>query len=142
MRRNVVFVIGAVLIACAPATAAQSLHKCVDRNGKVSYQSQPCAAGSRTSWVRDATPEPPPSPERRAAMRREKARREVESEYLAGLARRRRGAGAGHTISTLADPDACAAARQHRDKTLERVGLDRTFDLLRRLDDQVARACR
>lgn len=142
MRKRVVIVVGAALAAAMPALMAQSIHKCVARSGQVSYQSRPCAADARTEWARDAAPEPSPSAERRSAMRKEKARRAVESDYLARLAGQRRGRPAGHAISTSHDPDACEAARRHRDDVLGRVGLERTFELLRRLDDRVARACR
>lgn len=142
MRKDIAIFIVALLAACAPRASAQALHKCVGRDGHASYQSQPCDAGRRTVWVREATPEPPPSAERQKAMRREKARRDVQSAYLATLARRRRGAASGHAIATSRDAKACDAARRRREKTLERVGLERDFELLRRLDDDVARACR
>ena len=41
-----------------------------------------------------------------------------------------------------AAPDRCQDARDRRERTLARVGLKRTFDLLRRLDDEVWAACR
>jgi len=142
MLKDFAILIGAALIAGAPVVDAQSLHKCVARTGQVSYQSHPCDGDARTAWVREAAPEAPPPPERQAAMRREKARRDVGSDYLSQLARRRRGRPVGHAISTSRDATACEAARRRREAVLERAGLERTFDLLRRLDDEVARACR
>lgn len=142
MRKEIAFFVVASLVVCAPRAAAQALHKCIGRDGQASYQSQPCDRGSRTVWVRDAAPERPPSVERQRSMRREKARRDVESAYLAKLAGRRRGSASGHAISTSRDAKRCEAARGRRERTLERVGLERDFDLLRRLDDEVARACR
>lgn len=142
MKRTVGILVGTMLAAAMPGAQAQSLHKCVARDGRASYQSQPCAAGMRTAWVREAPPEAPPSAERQARMRREQARRAVQSDYLASLAGRGRGPASGHAISTSRDAGACERARRRREDVLERVGLDRDFDLLRRLDDDVARACR
>ena len=36
----------------------------------------------------------------------------------------------------------CQAAKDHRDDVLRQAGLNRTFDLLRQLDDQVYEACK
>lgn len=36
----------------------------------------------------------------------------------------------------------CQAAKDHRDAVLRQVGLNRTFDLLRQLDEQVYEACK
>lgn len=35
---------------------AQTVYKCVARNGEVTIQSQPCPAGSRTDWERPVDP--------------------------------------------------------------------------------------
>jgi hypothetical protein len=40
------------------------------------------------------------------------------------------------------DEIACQAATAKREDTLQRVGLNRNIDLLRRLDDELERACR
>jgi len=48
----------------------------------------------------------------------------------------------GSTRTPRARPDACARAREHRESTLERVGLKRNYDLLRNLDAEVHRVCR
>ena len=46
---------GAAAGDARPATV--KLHRCVDAAGSASIQSDPCPAGSRTTWVREATPE-------------------------------------------------------------------------------------
>ena len=48
--------------SAAPTPATVKLHRCVDAAGAASIQSEPCPAGSRTAWVREATPEPGDAP--------------------------------------------------------------------------------
>lgn len=68
------------LVATAGARAADKseLFKCVDGAGVVSIQSEPCAKGSTQVWRRDATPEPPPSPEQ-AAQAEARIRRDQQA---------------------------------------------------------------
>ena len=70
-----------LLAAAAPVAAADTaeLFKCVDAVGVTSIQSEPCAKGSTQVWRRDATPEPPPTPEQaaQAQARRERDQRAV-----------------------------------------------------------------
>ena len=137
MRREFVLVL-AMAMACGNAPA-QSVFKCVAGNGAVSYQSAPCDAGSRQVQAWQAPPEPPPS----AAMRRELAhKRHRDREESAFLSRR---AGTDRSVARLVRPDvpsACEAAKAQRQRTLDAVGLKRSFDLLSRLDEQVRQACR
>lgn len=84
---------GAALLPTAVAHAAvahatkNELFKCVNGAGVVSIQSVPCPAGSVQAWRRDATPEPPPTPQQLAQaqakqLRDQQAVREL-SEQLA-----------------------------------------------------------
>lgn len=58
-----------LMLVCG-ATSAAELHKCVDGDGRVSYQSSACASGSRTLWVRNALPEAvPPRPAAQVASK-------------------------------------------------------------------------
>lgn len=65
----------------------------------------------------------------------------IESERHASEPRFMR-TGSTRIARNAVKPSACEAAKANRDRTLERVGLKRTFDLLSRLDEQVRNACR
>ena len=106
-----------------------SVYRCVDRAGGVSFQSQPCGPGQRTTKVVAAPPEPEPNRPRQTLRR-------VSSNQ------------SGYSTYQLPREDplvqrkvACAVARQSRDSTLRQVGLRRTYDLLQRLDSMVNNAC-
>lgn len=107
-----------------------SVYRCVDRAGGVSLQSQPCGPGQRTTRVVSAPPDMEP-------IRPRQANRSVASSQ------------AGYNTIQYQQEDsragrmaACAAARQQRDGTLERIGLKRTYNLLQRLDEMVNEACK
>lgn len=124
------------------AVHAGDIHRCVDRRGHVSLQSAPCAAHQRLT--RRTTVEPG----------RADAAIEARNARIAAEMDRRNRANATQRAYSNADwsprratpsqqrTAGCAAARSHRDLVLRQVGLRRTFDLLRHLDDQVYRACR
>jgi hypothetical protein len=144
-----------VVAACIAATfqlgaaRAQTLYKCASRTGN-SYQQSPCAASSRTVESMVTVPEPPPSAAQLAEQARKAEQGRAESAFLSHLAgtdrvsvpyrpARYRG-----RSSALTRPDAhgdCRLAKATRTATLQAVGLGRTYELLRRLDDDVARAC-
>lgn len=126
-------IVVAALCAALPCVA-QPLHKCIDTQGRHSYQSESCGDGQRTVWVRDApaatahptgsTPSPPVRAARTASAKRPRAR------------------ASGAAISLHGDPRACERAREKRRKTYERLGLTRSFKTSRRMDDLVHQACR
>jgi hypothetical protein len=114
------------------AVAAEELHKCVDAEGAVSYQSAPCAADARTLWVRTVAPETTPA--RPAAVAK------------AGPVASAPGARAGGPQRLLpkrsdADRTRCAAARRSADATRDRLWNRLTFRQRSELDAKVARAC-
>ncbi len=119
----------------APPQAAvpvPMVYACVDRQGAVSLQSQPCASNQRTIRAIPAPPEiEPPRPTRTV----------VSSPSLPTPTF------PGAHVTARNDDRArqqheCALARRERQQTLERVGLKRTYDLLRQLDEMVQRACK
>ena len=118
---------------------AQQVHKCVGRSGSVAYQSQPCGDAQTTlrSWEAPPDPvsEPPPSYPASAS-----GQRHGNATAMPAVRRHRRVMGASIPVENSGNSHVCASAKATR--TLERVGLKRTFDLLRRLDDAVSRACR
>ena len=121
---------GAILAMTAVPASAQTVQKCVSVDGHVTLTSGACGAGQRLAASYGAVPEPVV----KAAAR---PRPVAESRTPRVAAR-----SGGSTTRTKRTPDRCQAARDRRERTLQRVGLKRTFDLLRRLDDEVWQACR
>lgn len=126
-----------LLIVVHLPARAQQVYKCVG-GSHVSYQSQPCEPTQRIARQWDATPEteapqaatdPPKAPSTsRKASKPRTSRRPPTS----------------RTRRTAANPldKRCEAAKARREAKLKAVGLKRTFDLLRKLDDAVYDACR
>lgn len=113
---------------------AQQVYKCSDGN-QVSYQSMPCEDAQRTLRQWDATPEP----EAAVAQAAQAAKAHA-------LSVRKPSSRRTTTYGTRSRPDPaelrCQAAKSKREAKLRAVGLKRTFDLLRKLDDAVYAACR
>lgn len=143
-------VLAVAMCLSVPAWGQQvgELRKCALPNGSVSFQQEPCAPGSRQVSSRSYVAEAPLTAEQvRARAAREQAGRAESADLSrrAGTVRGRdvgRGGGTLHRVALARDDDACQRARAHREQTLAAVGLKRTYDLLRALNDEVAKACR
>jgi hypothetical protein len=126
-------IIGLLLLVAAFSADAQAIYKCVGVKGAVSYQSVPCNSGATTARTINyvATPSAP------APRAPYVAPRPASSQYSS------RSAYVNSDYDERAQRRAnCQAAKDSREATLEAVGLNRTFDLLRQLDDDVAAACK
>ena len=119
-----------LLLSCLPGLAgAAELHKCLSAEGRPSYQSSPCAPGTRTLWVRDATPETiPPNPAKGVPVAEDTVTRPVTARPRTV----RRDAGAAR----------CASARRFADARRDRDWSRLDFRQRSELDAAVARACR
>lgn len=106
------------------------VYRCVDRANAVSFQSQPCGPGQRTTRAIPAPPEPEPVRPRQQSRPNAAAQGNYSASWSPGMDER---------ASRRAQ---CASARQGREDTLRRVGLKRNYDLLQRLDAAVNAACR
>ena len=126
---------------------AQMLYQCAARAGNI-YQQTPCPATTRTVRTMETSPEPPPTPEQLAERAQKLAQDRAESAFLShqagtdrlpttmrGVRSLRRGSVVAGAV------DQCSAAKTRRAHLLRSVGLDRTMELLSRLDDEVADAC-
>ena len=116
-----------------------ALYKCVDTSGHQSFQSQPCPSDATQAWVRDATPEPEPTPEQRrrqARMQSSAPRSGAPQAYDPGYS-----TGSTPTPQDPGSSSACQAARAadaaYRRQPLRYV----KHDGLRRLGDQINAAC-
>jgi hypothetical protein len=133
-----------VVLLLAGAADAQTLYKCVSKE-MVSYQQTPCPPSARTVRSIQTAPEPPPTATQLAEQRRKAQQDRAESAFLSHLAGTDQPRSARVSPRRIAARDprksACDAAKKSREHTLRAVGLDRSLDLLRRLDDEVAEAC-
>ena len=118
------------------------VYKCVDKNGVPSYQSMPCRQQA-PSAVYEATPD---SAQKIASARALERERVQQSRVVSSISGRAGRTGDGYRFSGTDGRDQeranCAAAKAHRTRTLELVGLSRTYDLLHQLDRQVYEACK
>jgi hypothetical protein len=124
--------IGVLLLMFASTASAQVVYKCVGKGGAVSFQSAPCPVSARTERTISAVPD---SVQSRTVPY--VARQPTYSSYTAAPTY------AANGYDERAQRKAnCQYAKDDREATLDRVGLNRTFDLLRQLDDNVALACK
>ncbi|MBJ6980568.1 hypothetical protein [Luteimonas sp. MC1572] len=121
---------------------AQTVQKCTGRDGHVTFTSGACPDGQRQAASYDATPEVMTA-ERAAELERRRRQDDANSRYLESLTPRGGRSTSGYWPSRSdGRRSGCDAAKARREDTLRRVGLKRTHDLLRKLDDQVYEACK
>jgi hypothetical protein len=124
-------VVAIILLLVSSSASAQVVHKCVAKGKPVSYQSEPCAAGAKTSKVVAAPRDTRPPPVYAAAPAASHINN-VEMIY--------------NNVPVWTEADQrranCEAAKQRRITRLERLGLRRTYDDLQQLDAGVAQACK
>lgn len=136
---RMVMLIGLALLAGTDAVASQTVQKCVAADGHVTLTSGDCAVGQVLANTYEAVPEAV------VASSTATGHREATTAPRAGTVARERSRASPRTRASSRGkpkPDRCQAARDRREQTLRRVGLKRTFDLLRKLDDEVWAACR
>ena len=135
-----------VLLCLTGVSHAQTLYHC-RAHGISSYQQSPCPSSARMVNSIETIPEPAPTESQQRARVQQAEQGRVESAFLshsagtdAGAANRpqraRKVTGRGPIRS------ACQEARSARNAALEAAGLNRTYDLLHKLDQSVADACR
>jgi hypothetical protein len=121
-----------MMLVCWSAAASDNvLRKCVAGDGSVSYQNAACTG--ETAWTRpfESAPEDQrASPVRQADSRPAQAHGQMPPRGNAAPSEREKRAAA------------CNAAKARRKQTLDQVGLQRTYELLSRLDREVYAACK
>lgn len=128
----------------ASTASAQQVYKCV-RGSEVSYQSAACEGTQKVARQWDATPEPEPTADELRQRQLKSQSDQAESAWLsraAGTDRARFASNRGNPTSRKPRISRCDAAKARREAKLRSVGLKRTFDLLRKLDDAVNEACK
>jgi len=119
----------AVAALCVTGSAnAQVVYRCVEKGKPVSLQSDPCPAQAQVTKVREFVPQADVPVRRVEAQRPAPASSAPQPRWIQ---------------QDAPQPyDECAAAKAERDAWERRVGLSRTYDQLRAMNDMVARACR
>lgn len=128
----------------ASTASAQQVYKCV-RGNEVSYQSAACDATQKVARQWDATPEPEPTADELRQRQSKNQFGRTESAWLsraAGTDRPRPTGNRATRAGRKPGVSRCDAAKARREAKLRSVGLKRTFDLLRKLDDAVNEACK
>jgi len=141
MRQGVLLV---AALLCGDALA-QVVVKFLGKNGAAGYYSGPCPTGYQPAKAWDATPEAPPTNDELWRQYYKRRQGEADSRYLSGLAgTTRAGKASGHHLRAdgAGNRSACDAAKAQRDQVLNSVGLERTYELLQRLDGSVREACK
>lgn len=121
-----------------PSPDAAVIYKCVNARGHASFQSQRCSDGSEQAWVRDATPEPPPS---RAQLAQQGRDRRAAAQPLAqadsGSGYFAPSSDSGNASDSFACESSRAADAAYRRQPLRYV----THHGLRQHGDAIQRAC-
>lgn len=153
MRRIAIIAAVATALSVADSADAQTLYKCVASN-VTSYQQTPCPHNARLVRTMETTPEPAPTATQLAEQARKTRMDREESAFLSHLAGTDQvrtsssGYRSGYRSSGRlwaqrdSQHDGCSAAKASRENALRAAGLNRSFDLLRRVDDDVAEACK
>ncbi|WP_159681792.1 hypothetical protein [Luteimonas sp. 9C] len=123
-----------LLLLVAWPVAAQSVHKCADGRGGHSYQSQPCTEGETLrTWTADEVQDAPASAASQRTVQPPTQRRPATSS---------RARPARATTPRRDDQHArCVAARASRENSLRKLGSQRRYDDLRRLNERVSAVC-
>ncbi|WP_428999483.1 DUF4124 domain-containing protein [Stenotrophomonas maltophilia] len=138
---------GLLLCALAVPSVAQQIYKCVTKAGN-EYQSSPCASGEAAkTWVIDVAPRSASvieNEQRLDNLRHQNAAATAPRASRSSPTYRSSSGGGGrlHHISQHKDPNACEAAKAERARVYEAVGMRRSFELSRRMDDKVWAACK
>lgn len=118
------------MLLVAGSAQAQVVYKCVGKNGHVEFSSWPCASDKKTVKAVAAPPDPvrpytPPAP-------RQQPQQVVTNTFYNGQTQ---------PTAREAAMKRCTNAKQWRADELRRLGLKRTFNDLRRVDDWVNSQC-
>ncbi len=120
------------LVTAAVADAGEA-RKCSDRDGRSSYVSGACPAGTREIWVREFEPEPIDA----AVAQKRRIEHEGRPSRAHGQGYRRPQRDSKRNRADRA----CETAKRHRDQVRDRDWYTLTLEQLRALDDKVARSC-
>lgn len=119
--------------------SAQTVQKCVGRNGQVTLTSGLCPEGQTEAARYEATPERVTSEQQRRQAELRQWEREQQARRSATSAPFYRQVSSSAQQSRY---QRCEGAKRWRDAQIERVGLRRTHDMLRSWDGYVYQQCK
>jgi hypothetical protein len=130
-------------LARARSSLQPAMYKCRDAAGAVAIQSWPCDGGAATEWSRVYQGGDERSVAEAARRAADIARHEAEVAQYTRMYGERTGGVVSSTAPQSDGNDArCADAKAYRDSVYRQVGNNRTFTLIRQLDDYVYEACK
>ena len=142
MRRTSTYVCG---FACALSMAfasmdacASTLFRCVAQDGAVAYQDVPCGGDTVLTRTIPVVGEAGGG----EAGNKKRGAKQVPRKAGAGTIRKQATASPSVRGERAKRRDACRTAREKRDARLAQLGLRRTFEQLRALDDRVHDVCK
>lgn len=116
---------------------AANLYRCLSPKGQASYQQTlECPVGHRLDRSIEYQPVADSVPASAAAKPKATARAPRTRSTVAARA------SGSRTKRVMTDNERCRAAREQRDRALQKLGLKRTYDDLGRLEEPVRAACR
>ncbi len=121
------------LMLMATTAYGQTLYKCVAKGKPTSFQSEPCPPGTKTARAVAAVPERYTPPAYRPVPQATSPTHNVVYNNVPTQVR---------YDSRDQQRANCQAAKNQRQEILDRAGLNRTYDLLQRLDATVYNACK
>ena len=141
--QRIALVLAVVLVLAIPADVkAQTVQKCIGRDGHVTLTSDACPGGSRELERRAAPPEVL-TPARAAEIERQRREAQRWSEQQDRAIRSRPREATRTSASASESRNArCDAAKRHRASQREIRGIAITYLETRRLDEQVYDACK
>ena len=135
MTRMSICCVGLCGFLAVRAAVGSELFRCVAADGGVAWQDVPCETGSRLSRTVPIPVEQGRDVGQQVAEKKAKAAKRPTPTSRNNSTRVRPGARSQARAN-------CAKAREERERVLAQVGLARTFEQLRALDDRVYDACK
>jgi len=132
-RMSICCVLGLGGFLAVRAAVGSELFRCVAADGGVAWQDVPCETGSRLSRTVPIPVEQGPDVGQHVAEKKAKAAKRPTPTSRNTRAR---------PSARSQARDNCAKAREERERVLAQVGLARTFEQLRALDERVYDACK
>lgn len=127
-----------ILAGVATASPAQTIYKCADSKGAITFQNQPCPSDAKVKAAKDYQPA---QDNARAAKKLQLTEREMarqqDQQYGPGTTHVTRMDTQGQSSAAL-----CEQAKRDRNAALEAAGSKRTYELVQKHDENVLKACR
>jgi hypothetical protein len=130
-------------LARTQSSSQPAMYKCRDASGATAIQSWPCDGGAATEWARTYQPRDERTAWEAAQRAADIARHEAEvAQYTRMYGDRPAAVAYSAAPQASVDDSRCANAKAYRDSVYRQVGNNRTYDLIRQLNDFVYEACK